>query len=170
MMNIAINGFGRIGRAAFKLLWGKKDVNIVAVNDLGDVENMAYLLKYDSVYGKWAKDVVAGKETLIIVSLNPDLIEERKRKAIEAELIDLFGASLPEHLVEADIKLLKFVNGKNTMNLVVSYKDISKLLNITKPTTRAKLSHLISLGLLQVEKRGRTKALKITAKGRRLVR
>ncbi len=116
------------------------------------------------------KDVVAGKETLIIVSLNPDLIEERKRKAIEAELIDLFGASLPEHLVEADIKLLKFVNGKNTMNLVVSYKDISKLLNITKPTTRAKLSHLISLGLLQVEKRGRTKALKITAKGRRLVR
>lgn len=57
-MNVAINGFGRIGRAAFKILWSKKDVNIVAVNDLGDIENLVYLLKFDSVYGRWKKDVV----------------------------------------------------------------------------------------------------------------
>ena len=116
------------------------------------------------------KDVVAGRESIILVSLNPALIEERKRKAIEAELVDIFGAPPSGHLEAEDISLLKFVNDKNAGNLIVSYKDISKFLNITKPTTRARLSNMISLGLFQVEKKGRTKTVKITSKGRRLVR
>lgn len=51
MTKIAINGFGRIGRLLFKELFTKESIEIVAINDLGDAENLAYLLRYDTVYG-----------------------------------------------------------------------------------------------------------------------
>ncbi|HUZ93173.1 MAG TPA: glyceraldehyde 3-phosphate dehydrogenase NAD-binding domain-containing protein [Candidatus Paceibacterota bacterium] len=55
---VAINGFGRIGRLFFRQAFGKiPEFDIVVVNDLGDVENFAYLLKYDSVYGRYEKEV-----------------------------------------------------------------------------------------------------------------
>ncbi|MEW6617243.1 MAG: type I glyceraldehyde-3-phosphate dehydrogenase [Patescibacteria group bacterium] len=57
MKNIAINGFGRIGRLFFREVFDNKKINVVAINDLGDVTNLAYLLKFDSVYGKYAHDV-----------------------------------------------------------------------------------------------------------------
>lgn len=57
MTNIAINGFGRIGRAFFKLALTRPELNIVAINDLGDPENLAYLLRYDSAYGRYGQDV-----------------------------------------------------------------------------------------------------------------
>jgi glyceraldehyde 3-phosphate dehydrogenase len=50
-INVAINGFGRIGRAFLKVSLNNPDINVVAVNDLGDIKNMAYLLKYDTAYG-----------------------------------------------------------------------------------------------------------------------
>ena len=43
--NVAINGFGRIGRSAFKIAWERSDINIVAINDLTDTRTLAYLLK-----------------------------------------------------------------------------------------------------------------------------
>lgn len=54
---IGINGFGRIGRAFFRIAFTRPELEIVAVNDLGDVENLAYLLKYDSAYGKFDHDI-----------------------------------------------------------------------------------------------------------------
>lgn len=65
-MNIAINGFGRIGRAFFRSTFGSKDINIVAINDLTDTHTLAYLLKYDSAYGRYAHEV-SSDETDIIV-------------------------------------------------------------------------------------------------------
>ncbi len=59
---VAINGFGRIGRLFFRQAFGNESIDIVAINDLGDVENLAYLLKYDTVYGRWDKDVRADAE------------------------------------------------------------------------------------------------------------
>ena len=56
-VRVAINGFGRIGRAFFKLAHTRPEFEIVAVNDLGDPANMAYLLKYDSAYGRSGFDV-----------------------------------------------------------------------------------------------------------------
>jgi glyceraldehyde 3-phosphate dehydrogenase len=53
MTKIAINGFGRIGRLFFRRAFGMPEIEIVAINDLGDKENLLYLLKYDSVYGKF---------------------------------------------------------------------------------------------------------------------
>ena len=58
-MRVAINGFGRIGRLFFKAAFELPNIEIVALNDLGDVENLAYLLKYDTVYGRYAKEVKA---------------------------------------------------------------------------------------------------------------
>ncbi len=58
---IAINGFGRIGRAAFKSALENKNIKVVAINDLVDPENLAYLLRYDTVYGRYDKQVVSGK-------------------------------------------------------------------------------------------------------------
>ena len=57
MTKIAINGFGRIGRLFFRQAFGQKGLDIVAINDLGDIENLAYLLKYDSVYRTYDKEV-----------------------------------------------------------------------------------------------------------------
>jgi glyceraldehyde 3-phosphate dehydrogenase len=57
MKNIAINGFGRIGRAALKIIMDIPELEVVAVNDLMSIENAAYLLKYDSVYGRYANEV-----------------------------------------------------------------------------------------------------------------
>lgn len=54
---VAINGFGRIGRAFFKLAINKPELDIVAINDLGNLENLAYLLKYDSAYGTFPKEI-----------------------------------------------------------------------------------------------------------------
>ncbi|HET8632229.1 MAG TPA: type I glyceraldehyde-3-phosphate dehydrogenase [Thermomicrobiales bacterium] len=56
---VGINGFGRIGRQAFKALWSEYDdeIDVVAANDLGDVQTMAHLLKYDSVYGETDADI-----------------------------------------------------------------------------------------------------------------
>ncbi len=52
-LKIGINGFGRIGRLVFRIAAEKDDVEVVAINDLLDVEHLAYLLKYDSVHGKF---------------------------------------------------------------------------------------------------------------------
>jgi glyceraldehyde 3-phosphate dehydrogenase len=62
-IKVAINGFGRIGRAFFKVARENKNIEIVAVNDLTSIENIAYLLKYDTVYGisKFEVKVVTDK-------------------------------------------------------------------------------------------------------------
>lgn len=54
---VAINGFGRIGRAFLKIAWERPELEIVAVNDLGSLESLTYLLTYDTVYKKWHHDV-----------------------------------------------------------------------------------------------------------------
>ncbi|MCX6788698.1 MAG: glyceraldehyde 3-phosphate dehydrogenase NAD-binding domain-containing protein [bacterium] len=66
MANIAINGFGRIGRLFLKSALKDPSFNIVAINDLGDVQNLAYLLKYDTVYGRYSGEVSAENGKLIV--------------------------------------------------------------------------------------------------------
>ncbi len=66
MAKVAINGFGRIGRLFFKQAFGEQDIDIVAINDLGSLENLAYLLQYDTVYKKYAKSVEAKGDKLIV--------------------------------------------------------------------------------------------------------
>ncbi|MDR9457733.1 MAG: type I glyceraldehyde-3-phosphate dehydrogenase [Salegentibacter sp.] len=63
---IGINGFGRIGRIAFRIAAENKDVEVVAINDLLDVDHLAYLLKYDSVHGKFKGDVDVKDGNLVV--------------------------------------------------------------------------------------------------------
>lgn len=65
-MRVAINGFGRIGRQFFKVAFGKPKIDIVAINDLGDIKNIAYLLEYDTVYGHYDKKIETNDNFLII--------------------------------------------------------------------------------------------------------
>jgi glyceraldehyde 3-phosphate dehydrogenase len=63
---IAINGFGRIGRAAFKIALQKKDIEVVAINDLVGADILAHLLRYDTAYGHYCKEVGARDGALIV--------------------------------------------------------------------------------------------------------
>lgn len=64
--NIAINGFGRIGRLFFRQAFKEPDITIAAINDLGDINNLAYLLKYDTVYGPYDKPVEIKDGNLVV--------------------------------------------------------------------------------------------------------
>ncbi|MEJ1241632.1 type I glyceraldehyde-3-phosphate dehydrogenase [Chryseolinea sp. T2] len=66
MTKVGINGFGRIGRLAFRAAIGRKDIEIVGINDLVDPEYMAYMLKYDSTHGKFDGTVSAEPGALIV--------------------------------------------------------------------------------------------------------
>lgn len=66
MKRIAINGMGRIGRAALKVILDTPELELIAVNDIVNIENIAYLLKYDSVYGIYEKEVTHDENNLII--------------------------------------------------------------------------------------------------------
>ncbi|QQG52902.1 MAG: type I glyceraldehyde-3-phosphate dehydrogenase [Candidatus Falkowbacteria bacterium] len=69
-MNVAINGFGRIGRAAFKIMLDRfPNMNVVAVNDLTDAETLAHLLQVDSCYGRYGKKVSATKDSIVVGKL-----------------------------------------------------------------------------------------------------
>ena len=66
MTRVAINGFGRIGRLAFKILLEKENVEVVAINDLTDNATLAHLLKYDSIHGRFNGTVEATDDYLIV--------------------------------------------------------------------------------------------------------
>jgi glyceraldehyde 3-phosphate dehydrogenase len=90
---VAINGLGRIGRAALKLLVDADDLDLVAVNDLADAENLAYLINYDTVYGRYRS----------VVGSEPDVL------LIEGRKIPVFSeadpANLPWRELEVDVVL-----------------------------------------------------------------
>jgi len=74
---VAINGLGRIGRAALKLVVDTPELELVAVNDIGSLENMAYLLRYDTVYGRYGKSVEVGDGELVVGGTHIAYLGER---------------------------------------------------------------------------------------------
>ena len=76
-MKVAINGFGRIGRSVFRILNSKEDVNIVAINDIFDKGALTYLLKYDTVMGRFPDEVTLEGDMLKTGSQSVKLIAER---------------------------------------------------------------------------------------------
>lgn len=79
---IAINGFGRIGRNAFKIAVTRPELEVVAVNDLGSAEVMAHLLQYDSVYGTWDHDVRVEGARLIVDGKTVRFLSEKDPSAL----------------------------------------------------------------------------------------
>ena len=76
-MKVAINGFGRIGRSVFRILNQRKDIDVVAINDIFDKEALAYLLKYDTVMGRFSESVELNGDILKTESQKVKLIAER---------------------------------------------------------------------------------------------
>ena len=74
---VAINGFGRIGRAALKVLLNIPEFEVIAINDLMDIENAAYLLKHDSVYGNYENDVNIDNNRLRILKNDIQFFSEK---------------------------------------------------------------------------------------------
>jgi len=77
MVKIAINGFGRIGRIFFRYAFGHPGLEFVAVNDLGSAENLAYLLKCDSVYGTYEKNVGVNNGNLVVEGKTIKVLQEK---------------------------------------------------------------------------------------------
>jgi glyceraldehyde 3-phosphate dehydrogenase len=77
MPTVAINGLGRIGRAALKILLDADGLDLVAVNDIADADNLAYLLKYDTVYGRYPREVTAAESALVIDGRRIPALAER---------------------------------------------------------------------------------------------
>ncbi len=75
---VAINGFGRIGRIFFRQAFGNPKLDFVAINDLGSLENLAYLLKYDSVYGNYDKSVEIKNGKLVVDGKDIEFIQEKE--------------------------------------------------------------------------------------------
>ena len=81
-MRIAINGFGRIGRNVFKVAFERKDIEIVAINDITDNKTLAHLLKYDSVYGPYDKTVEHDENNIIVAGKKIRALAERDPKKL----------------------------------------------------------------------------------------
>lgn len=81
-IRIGINGFGRIGRLVFRSAMKQSDVTVVGINDLLEIEHLAYLLKYDSVHGKYDGTIEVSGKSLIVDGQNIRITAERDPSAI----------------------------------------------------------------------------------------
>ena len=79
---VGINGFGRIGRSVFRILSERDDINVVCINDLFENEQLAYLLKYDTVMGIFKKEVTATDDALYVGDQKVVMTEHRDPAAI----------------------------------------------------------------------------------------
>ena len=87
-IKVGINGFGRIGRNAFKVAFERSDLEIIAINDLTDTKTLAHLLKHDSNYGTYGKEVgyddksiiVAGKHVAVLAEKDPAALPWKEHK------------------------------------------------------------------------------------------
>ena len=95
MAKVAINGFGRIGRTFFRMAHAHPDFEIVAINDLSSIENLAYLMKYDTVYGRGQYEVSVEDHAFVVDGKKIDFLQERDPKALP------WGAMKVDIVVEA---------------------------------------------------------------------
>jgi len=88
-VRVAINGFGRIGRAFLKISWERSDIEIVAVNDLGSIESLSYLLRHDTVYRNWDHLVEVNGTDLVIDKKEIKFISEKDTTKLPWRELDI---------------------------------------------------------------------------------
>ncbi|MBS1949879.1 MAG: NAD-dependent glyceraldehyde-3-phosphate dehydrogenase [Cytophagales bacterium] len=139
MIKVGINGFGRIGRLAFRAAINRKDIEIVGINDLVDPEYMAYMLKYDSVHGKFegtvtVKDkhlVVNGKSIRITAEKDPANLKWNEVGAeiiIESTGLFLTQADAQKHIAAGAKKVIMSAPAKDdtpTFVMGVNHKKLT---------------------------------------------
>jgi glyceraldehyde 3-phosphate dehydrogenase len=89
MARVAINGFGRIGRAAFKIIRETPELELVAINDIAPVENLAYLLNYDTVYGRYHDRVEVKDGNLVVGDTTYEFLQERDPSQLPWDEMDI---------------------------------------------------------------------------------
>jgi glyceraldehyde 3-phosphate dehydrogenase len=129
-MRIAINGMGRIGRLLFRKLVNHPGIELVAVNDIMSTDNLAYLLKYDSVYGTFDKEIVQGEKSFSvngkkIAALTEDHPSKLPWKELNVEVVlecsGKFTSKIAaeEHLKAGARKVLLSTTGSEDIPLMI---------------------------------------------------
>jgi glyceraldehyde 3-phosphate dehydrogenase len=137
MTKIAINGFGRIGRPSLKIILEKPGMEIVAINDLGDINSLAYLLKYDTAYGVYNKTVEV-----------EELPEEKYNfLIIDGQKIKVYANKEPEKLpwgeLEVDVVLECTGFFKDTKSAGGHLRAGAKKVVISAPTKDEKIKTIV---------------------------
>ena len=89
MIKVGINGFGRIGRLALRSIINRKHIEVVAINDLLEVSHLAYLLKYDSVHGRFKGTIEVKKDFLVVNGKSIRITSEKKPENIKWDKVDV---------------------------------------------------------------------------------
>ncbi|HNW09011.1 MAG TPA: type I glyceraldehyde-3-phosphate dehydrogenase [bacterium] len=143
MRTIAINGFGRIGRAAFKIALANRKIKIAALNDLTDTKTLAYLLKYDSAYGRFKGSVgydaqhliVNGKKYPVLSQPDPAKLPWKKMKVdVVLECTGVFDKNedLKKHLRAGAKKVILSAPAKDEMTQTLVLGTESTRANLGK--------------------------------------
>lgn len=106
MIRVAINGFGRIGRRVFRLIHVRKDMQVVAINDLADAKTLAHLLKYDSIHGIYGHQVSATENTIQVNNETISLLNHQHPKYIDwnSQDVDIVIESTGKFKTYADLE------------------------------------------------------------------
>ncbi|HEX9826064.1 MAG TPA: type I glyceraldehyde-3-phosphate dehydrogenase [Flavobacteriaceae bacterium] len=107
MINVAINGFGRIGRRVFRLILERKDIQVVAINDIADSKTLSHLLKYDSIHGVLNEDVSYDDKHIIIGGKKIPLLNQKHPLTIDWKSyhVDFVVEATGKFKTKADLQL-----------------------------------------------------------------
>ncbi len=148
MINVAINGFGRIGRMVFRAGYKDKSINWVAVNDLTDTRTLAHLLKYDSVHGQFTEEVRYTNNSLLVGKKKLRVFAEKEPgklpwKNLKVDVVvESTGFFLTQELASAHLKA-----GAKKVILSADAKDATKtiILGVNEKTYNRKKDTIISM-------------------------
>lgn len=141
---VAINGFGRIGRTAFKIGWDKKELEFVAVNDLTDPATLAHLLKYDTNYGTWSHEVSFDERNIIVDGTKIKVLSEKD------------PSLLPWKELKIDVVIESTGRFTNEEDLSVHLKSGAKKVVLSAPLKEGKTTPTVVLGVNNQDLKGQT--------------
>ncbi len=134
-IKIAINGFGRIGRIFFRQTFVNPEIEIVAVNDLGSPENLAYLLKYDTVYGRYEKSVEAGNGAIIVDGKEIKVFNEKEPANLPWKDLEIDVVVEATGVFESKEKAMLHINA-GAKRVVITAAGKDETLAIATPNVR----------------------------------
>jgi glyceraldehyde 3-phosphate dehydrogenase len=147
---IGINGFGRIGRNVFKVIEEKyaQELEVAAVNDLTDPETLAHLLKYDSVFGKFAGDVEAGKDSIRVNGRDIRILAEKDPanidwKALGVDIV-LESTGLFTKREKAEVHITRGGARKVLISAPATGEDITIVLGVNEEKYDGSVHHILS--------------------------
>ena len=146
-MRIAINGMGRIGRLLFRRLAGNEQFEIVAVNDTMPADNLSYLLKYDSIYGTFAGDIITKDQSFLVKGKKIAILQKEDPASLPWKDLDIDvvlectgnftdKAGAEKHINAGAKKVLLSTNGADDISLLIYGFNQSRLtpeINIISP-------------------------------------